>query len=94
MNRFPKPVQTILKNLRKLPAPAAFGNPSMWLLAAFRNSFLTALSAFSKIGSEGLAGSILKQYNSKGLQDKTTLNFRRPNRKYRFNIRKMKCKIR
>jgi hypothetical protein len=45
---FSKLLETVLKNLQKLYTLAALGNPMMWLLVTFGNSFMTSLAAAGK----------------------------------------------
>ncbi len=59
-----------------LSTSAAFGKPFMWLLAVFRNPFVTAQAAFSKIGriSKSAHRSMLNFYISQHLRKKAILS--------------------
>ncbi len=50
INRFPKAAGVNIFADILLKVPAAVGNPFRWVLTAFKNSFIIAPAAFSKIG--------------------------------------------
>ncbi len=67
MNRFPKtPANSGEKYRKKMSIPAAFKNPFMWRLAAFRISFMEVVAAFSKKKSAELV-SICKKACEKSI---------------------------